>query len=160
MARWFVDGQTNLCHNAVDRHVAARPDQPALIHVSTETGEERVLSYGQLHVEVQRMAAVLQPLGVTGRPRPDLHAHDPEAVIAMLATVRMGAISAWCLAVSPATLWPPALTMLPHRDRDRRRGLTRNKVIPTSLCWTKPCGCRSTRWRMWCWSTADLRPPT
>ena len=56
--------QTNLCHNAVDRHVAAWPDQPALIHVSTETGEERVLSYGQLHVEVQRMAAVLQSLGV------------------------------------------------------------------------------------------------
>ncbi|HET6789650.1 MAG TPA: acetyl-coenzyme A synthetase N-terminal domain-containing protein, partial [Aquabacterium sp.] len=62
MAKWFVGGQTNLCHNAVDRHVPARPDQPALIHVSTETGEEQVLSFGQLHVEVQRMAAVLQSM--------------------------------------------------------------------------------------------------
>lgn len=62
--RWFVHGLTNLCHNAVDRHVIHRADQPALIHVSTETGTERTLSYGQLFVEVQRMAAVLQNLGV------------------------------------------------------------------------------------------------
>ena len=93
MARWFVGGQTNLCHNAVDRHVATRPDQPALIHVSTETGEERILSYGQLHVEVQRMAAVLQSLGVSKGDRVLIYMPMvPEAVIAMLATVRIGAI--------------------------------------------------------------------
>jgi len=40
--RWFPGGTTNLCHNAVDRHLVARGAQPALIHVSTETGSERI----------------------------------------------------------------------------------------------------------------------
>ena len=40
---WFVGGETNLCHNAVDRHLAARGDQKALIYISTETGEEKSL---------------------------------------------------------------------------------------------------------------------
>jgi len=93
MAKWFVGGQTNLCHNAVDRHVPARPDQPALIHVSTETGKEQVLSFGQLHVEVQRMAAVLQSMGVSKGDRVLIYMPMiPQAVIAMLATVRIGAI--------------------------------------------------------------------
>jgi propionyl-CoA synthetase len=43
-ARWFVDGTTNLCHNALDRHLATRGDQPALIFVSTETGTEKTLT--------------------------------------------------------------------------------------------------------------------
>ncbi|MGH6648466.1 propionate--CoA ligase [Aquabacterium sp.] len=91
--RWFVHGLTNLCHNAVDRHVIHRADQPALIHVSTETGTERTLSYGQLFVEVQRMAAVLQNLGVVKGDRVMIYMPMvPEAVIAMLATVRLGAI--------------------------------------------------------------------
>ncbi|MCX7271794.1 MAG: propionyl-CoA synthetase, partial [Burkholderiales bacterium] len=63
-ARWFIDGQTNLCHNAIDRHLATQPDQPALIFVSTETGEERTCSFAQLHREVQRMAAIMLSLGV------------------------------------------------------------------------------------------------
>src|SRR5450631_3718851 len=44
-ARWFAGGQTNLCHNAVDRHLATRPYDNALIFVSTETGEERAYSF-------------------------------------------------------------------------------------------------------------------
>ena len=92
-ADWFVGGQLNLCHNAVDRHVPHRPDQPALIHVSSETGAEVTLSYGQLFVEVQRMAAVLQAQGVGKGDRVLIYMPMvPEAVIAMLATVRLGAI--------------------------------------------------------------------
>jgi propionyl-CoA synthetase len=92
-AEWFVGGQLNLCHNAVDRHVPNRPDQPALIHVSTETGAETTLSYGQLFVEVQRMAAVLRDQGVGRGDRVLIYMPMiPEAVIAMLATVRLGAI--------------------------------------------------------------------
>ena len=63
-AKWFVGGRTNLCHNAVDRHVATRPDQPALIWVSTETDQEIVYSFRQLQAEVMRMAAALLSLGV------------------------------------------------------------------------------------------------
>ena len=50
--RWFAGGTTNLCHNAVDRHLKDRPDQAALIYVSTETGEERTYSFRELHGEV------------------------------------------------------------------------------------------------------------
>ena len=91
--RWFTGGQTNLCHNAFDRHVPHRPDQPALIHVSTETDTEQVISYGQLFVEVQRMAAMLRQLGVGRGDRVLIYMPMiPEAVVAMLATVRLGAV--------------------------------------------------------------------
>jgi propionyl-CoA synthetase len=58
-AKWFVGGQTNLCHNAVDRHLATRADQPALIFVSTETDQEKIYTFRDLHAEVQRMACLL-----------------------------------------------------------------------------------------------------
>jgi propionyl-CoA synthetase len=92
-ARWYVGGQTNLCHNAVDRHLAERADQNALIFVSSETGVERVYSYHELHAEVQRMAAVLQELGVAQGDRVLIYMPMiPEAAFAMLACVRIGAI--------------------------------------------------------------------
>jgi len=92
-ARWFVGGTTNLCHNAVDRHLAARASQPALIHVSSETGSERVYSFAELHAEVQRMAAVLLSLGVVQGDRVLLYMPMvPEAAFAMLACARIGAI--------------------------------------------------------------------
>jgi propionyl-CoA synthetase len=47
--RWFAGGTTNLCHNAVDRHLQERADQPALIYVSSETGEERTYTFRELH---------------------------------------------------------------------------------------------------------------
>src|SRR5258708_7881847 len=63
-ARWFVGGRTNLCHNAVDRHLAARADQLALIYISTETGERGTYTYRQLSDEVNRFAAILIAQGV------------------------------------------------------------------------------------------------
>ncbi len=92
-ARWFVGGTTNLCHNAVDRHLATRPDQNALIFVSTETNRETVYSFRQLHAEVQRMAATLQSLGVKKGDRVLVYMPMiPEAAFAMLACARIGAI--------------------------------------------------------------------
>ncbi len=92
-ARWFAGGSTNLCHNAVDRHLAARAGQPALIAVSTETDTERSYSYAELHDEVQRMAATLQALGVGQGDRVLLYMPMvAEAVFAMLACVRIGAL--------------------------------------------------------------------
>ncbi len=92
-ARWFADGQLNLCHNAVDRHLAARADQPALIAVSTETNTEQVYTFAQLHAEVQRMAAVLQSFGVGKGDRVQIYMPMiAEAAFAMLACVRLGAI--------------------------------------------------------------------
>src|ERR1700737_1506565 len=54
--RWFAGGKTNLCYNAVDRHLVLRGDQNALIWVSTEVDREEVYSFKQLHAEVQHMA--------------------------------------------------------------------------------------------------------
>jgi propionyl-CoA synthetase len=93
--RWFAGGKTNLCHNAVDRHLATRADQAALIFVSTETDEERVYTFRELHHEVQRMAAVLQSLGVGKGDRVLIYMPMiAEAAFAMLACARIGAIHA------------------------------------------------------------------
>ena len=91
--RWFEGGTTNLCHNAVDRHLATRPEQNALIWVSTEVGQERVYSYRELHTEVQAMAAVLLSQGVKQGDRVLIYMPMiPEAVFAMLACTRIGAV--------------------------------------------------------------------
>lgn len=93
--RWFAGGRTNLSHNAVDRHLPSRGEQPALVYVSTETDQERTYSFRQLHSEVQRMAAVLQSLGVGQGDRVLIYMPMiPEAVFAMLACARIGAIHA------------------------------------------------------------------
>jgi len=92
-ANWFVGGTTNLCHNAVDRHLATRADQNALIFVSTETGVEHCYSFRELHAEVQRMAATLQSLGVKKGDRVLIYMPMiPEAAFAMLACTRIGAL--------------------------------------------------------------------
>jgi propionyl-CoA synthetase len=92
-AKWFVGGTTNLCHNAVDRHLAARTDQAALIYVSTETNEEKIYTFAQLYREVNRMAGILKGLGVGRGDRVLIYMPMvPEAAFAMLACARIGAI--------------------------------------------------------------------
>jgi len=92
-ARWFVGGKTNLCHNAVDRWCATLGDQPALIAISTETNTERSYSFNQLHVEVQRWAAMMLSLGVRKGDRVLIYMPMiAEAAFAMLACARIGAV--------------------------------------------------------------------
>ncbi|WP_311220822.1 MULTISPECIES: propionate--CoA ligase [unclassified Acidovorax] len=92
-ARWFAGGTTNLCHNAVDRHLATRADQAALVAISSETGTERSYTYAELHAEVQRMAAALKALGVQHGDRVLIYMPMvAEAAFAMLACVRIGAL--------------------------------------------------------------------
>ncbi|MEO8248648.1 MAG: propionate--CoA ligase [Burkholderiales bacterium] len=92
-ARWFVGGKTNLCHNAVDRHLKDRADQPALHYVSTETDQQKTYSFTELHAEVQRMAAVLKSLNVARGDRVLIYMPMvAEAAFAMLACARIGAI--------------------------------------------------------------------
>ena len=101
--KWFEGGKLNLCHNAVDRHLPLRATQRALVYVSATTGEETTFTYAELHREVNAMAAVMSDLGVTRGDRVLLHLPVmPEAVFAMLACVRLGAIHNVVFAGFPA----------------------------------------------------------
>lgn len=92
-AKWFVGGKTNLCYNAVDRHLADRADQAAIIALSTETGIEKVYTYRDLHREVSRMAAIFREQGVGKGDRVLIYMPMiAEAAFAMLACARIGAI--------------------------------------------------------------------
>ena len=92
-AKWFVGGETNLCHNAIDRHLAARGDQPALVWISTEVDKTVVYTYRELHAEVNRAAAMMQSLGVKRGDRVLIYMPMiAEAAFAMLACARIGAI--------------------------------------------------------------------
>ncbi|MBH9554205.1 propionate--CoA ligase [Inhella gelatinilytica] len=92
-ARWFVGGRTNLCHNAVDRHAATHPDRRALIWVSTEVDQRREWTFAALQREVEATAAILRRHGVGPGDRVLIYCPMvPEAVFAMLACARIGAI--------------------------------------------------------------------
>jgi len=92
-SKWFVGGETNLCHNAVDRHLAARGDQLALVWISSEVEKQRTYTYRELHTEVNRCAAMMRSLGVGKGDRVLLYMPMiPEAAFAMLACARIGAI--------------------------------------------------------------------
>ena len=94
-ARWFVGGETNLCFNAVDRHVAraTRGDQPAIRFISTETDERRTLTYRELQREVSALAAVFRELGLQRGDGVVIYLPMvPEAPVAMLACVRLGLV--------------------------------------------------------------------
>ncbi len=92
-ARWFVGGETNLCHNALDRHLASRGEQKALVWISTEVDQTRTLTYRELHAEVNRVAAMMQSLGVKRGERVIIYMPMiPEAAFAILACARLGAI--------------------------------------------------------------------
>jgi propionyl-CoA synthetase len=92
-ARWFVGGKTNLCYNAVDRHLKDRAEQKAITYLSTETGKQGSYTFRELHAEVNRVAAMLMELGVGQGDRVIIYMPMvAEAVFAMLACVRIGAI--------------------------------------------------------------------
>jgi propionyl-CoA synthetase len=92
-ARWFVGGETNLCYNALDRHLAARGGQKALVWISTEVDQSRSFTYRELHAEVNRVAAMMRELGVKRGERVIIYMPMiPEAAFAMLACARLGAI--------------------------------------------------------------------
>jgi len=134
-AKWFVGGTTNLAHNAIDRHLATRGDQPALIYVSTETGEEKTYTFRQLYREVNRVAGMLKGLGVTRGDRVLIYMPMiAEATFTMLACARIGAIHSVVFggfaAVSLATRIDDAQpTVIVSADAGSRAG----KPVPYKL---------------------------
>ena len=92
--RWFPDGELNVCFNAVDRHVeAGRGDQAAVHYDSPVTGQKRTITYAELLGQVRAVAGGLRGLGVERGDRVVIYMPMvPEAVVAMLACARIGAI--------------------------------------------------------------------
>ncbi len=92
--RWFPDARVNACYNALDRHVeGGRADQPAVHYDSPVTGTKRTLSYRELLDETARLAAVLEDFGVRAGDRVLIYMPMiPEAIVAMLACARIGAV--------------------------------------------------------------------
>ncbi len=91
--RWFTGGVMNTCYNALDRHIATRNDQLALIYDSPVTNTKKTFTYGRMLSEVQMLGAILKDLGVGKGDRVILYMPMiPEAVFAMLACARIGAI--------------------------------------------------------------------
>ena len=92
-AKWFVGGETNLCHNAIDRHLAARGEQNALVWISTEVDRVESFTFRTLFEKVNQTAAMMQSLGVKRGDRVIIYMPMvPEAAFAMLACARIGAI--------------------------------------------------------------------
>ncbi|MEL6679696.1 MAG: propionyl-CoA synthetase [Pseudomonadota bacterium] len=91
---WFPDAELNTCYNAVDRHVAAgRGDQPAIIYDSPVTDTKRTISYAELQDQTARLAGALAARGVVKGDRVLIYMPMvPEALVAMLACVRIGAV--------------------------------------------------------------------
>src|SRR6266542_2172360 len=91
--RWFSGARTNLCHAALDRHVARGEGGRAALVYANERGERRVFTYVQLLRHVERAAAALRGMGIAKGDRVALYMPTcPEAIVLMLATVRIGAI--------------------------------------------------------------------
>ena len=91
--KWFADGSTNVCYNCLDRHLATRADQTAILWEGNEPGEDSTLTFAELHAEVCRLANAMRSLGVGKGDRVCLYMQMvPQAAVAMLACARIGAV--------------------------------------------------------------------
>ncbi|KAG9249024.1 hypothetical protein BJ878DRAFT_411377 [Calycina marina] len=90
---WFLEGQLNASYNCVDRHAFKTPDKAAIIYEADETGDGRTISYSELLREVCSTAYVLKQMGVQKGDTVAIYLPMiPEAIIALLACARIGAV--------------------------------------------------------------------
>ena len=90
--RWYEDGELNVCYNCVDRHLAKRGDQTAILFEGDDPDVDRKITYRELHEKVSRLANVLKGMGVKKGDRVTIYLPMiPEAAYAMLACARIGA---------------------------------------------------------------------
>ena len=130
---WFTGGKTNLCYNAVDRHVTnGLADTPAIIWEGAAQGITRIITYGELYREVNRFAAVLRSLGVRKGDRVMMFMPTvPETVYAMLACVRIGAIHAGVFTgYGTDAITKRILSAHPKLVLTADGSFRRNKVVP------------------------------
>lgn len=90
---WFLEGRLNACYNAVDRHAFAEPNRPAIIYEADEPSEGRIITYSELLREVCKLSYTLKEMGVRKGDTVAIYMPMiPEAIVAFLAVVRIGAI--------------------------------------------------------------------
>ncbi|HEX9896042.1 MAG TPA: AMP-binding protein [Dehalococcoidales bacterium] len=131
--RWFVGGKTNLCYNAVDRHVKnGLRDTPAIIWEGAAQGITRITTYGDLYQEVNRFAGVLKSLDVQKGDRVLLFMPTvPETIFAMLACVRIGAIHVGIFTgYGPGALTKRIKSAKPKIVITADGNFRRNRVVP------------------------------
>ncbi|MEO0997347.1 MAG: AMP-binding protein [Pseudomonadota bacterium] len=91
--RWFEDGELNVCHNCVDRHLDERAEQTAILWEGDDPERDLAITYRELHQRVCRFANVLKAVGAGKGDRITIYMPMiPEAAIAMLACARIGAV--------------------------------------------------------------------
>ena len=91
--KWYEGAKTNVCYNCVDRHLEYRSNKTAIIWEGNEPGEDKTVSYKELHVQVSKFANVLKSRGVKKGDRVSIYMPMVvEATVAMLACARIGAI--------------------------------------------------------------------
>jgi propionyl-CoA synthetase len=131
-AKWFVGGQTNLCYNAIDRHLPLRANQPALHYISTEIDAAQSFTYRELYEEVCRFSAVLRSLGLKRGDRVIIYLPMiPEAVFAMLSCVRLGLVHSVVFAgFAPASLATRIVDAEARLVITADAGLRGGKMIP------------------------------
>jgi propionyl-CoA synthetase len=131
-AKWFVSGETNLCYNAIDRHLPLRANQPALHYISTEIDAARSLTYQELYEEVCRFSAVLRSLGLKRGDRVIIYLPMiPEAAFAMLSCVRLGIVHSVVFAgFAPASLATRIVDAEARLVITADAGLRGGKLIP------------------------------
>jgi acetyl-CoA synthetase len=129
---WFPGGVLNASVNCLDRHLPERADQVA-IHWEGETGDRRTITYGALHAEVVSFADALRGLGVEPGDRVALHlGWIPEAVVAMLACARLGAVHGLLPASLPADALADRLSALGPKVLVTQDGAFRHGLIVPS----------------------------
>ncbi|MFC3193743.1 acetate--CoA ligase [Marinicella sediminis] len=130
--RWYADGELNVCHNCVDRHLPDKADQTAIIWEGDDPASAKHISYAQLHEEVCRFANTLKKLGVEKGDRVTLYMPMiPEAAYAMLACARIGAIHSVVFGgFSPDALGDRIINCKSKLVITADRGVRGNKAIP------------------------------
>ena len=146
--RWFTGGVTNTCYNALDRQVeAGRGQQPALIYDSPVTNTKKTFTYGRMLSEVQILGAMLRDFGVEKGDTVILYMPMvPEAVFAMLACARIGAMHSVVFGgFAPKELATRIDDCKPKLILSASCGIEGARVVPTSRCSTKRSNSPSTR---------------
>lgn len=140
-AAWFLGGELNACYNCVDRHAFATPDKTAIIFEADDESESKEISFSELLKEVSQVAGVLQSWGIQKGDTVAIYLPmTPEAIIAMLACARLGAVHSVIFAGFSAGSIKERVTdanskVLITTDEGKRGGKTINnkKIVDEAL---------------------------